>query len=269
MRRQLIFALLTAGIATTASADEARLLRFPATNGSDVVFSYAGDLYSVPITGGEAKHLTSHQGYEMFGRFSPDGKQIAFTGEYDGNREVYLIPSTGGEPVRLTYTSTNSRDELGDRMGPNNIVLNWTPDGDIVYRNRIGSSFTGKMWTIAPQGGMPKQIPLPEGSWCSFSPDGKKMAYNRVMREFRTWKYYKGGMADDIWIYDPTSKTVENVTNNIAQDIFPMWIGDEIFFASDRDNTMNLFAYNTRTKQTEKVTDFTDFDVKFPSSNSR
>ena len=144
MRRQLIFALLTAGIATTASADEARLLRFPATNGSDVVFSYAGDLYSVPITGGEAKHLTSHQGYEMFGRFSPDGKQIAFTGEYDGNREVYLIPSTGGEPVRLTYTSTNSRDELGDRMGPNNIVLNWTPDGDIVYRNRIGSSFTGK-----------------------------------------------------------------------------------------------------------------------------
>ncbi len=269
MRRQLIFALLTAGIATTASADEARLLRFPATNGSDVVFSYAGDLYSVPITGGEAKHLTSHQGYEMFGRFSPDGKQIAFTGEYDGNREVYLIPSTGGEPVRLTYTSTNSRDELGDRMGPNNIVLNWTPDGDIVYRNRIGSSFTGKMWTIAPQGGMPKQIPLPEGSWCSFSPDGKKMAYNRVMREFRTWKYYKGGMADDIWIYDPTSKTVENVTNNIAQDIFPMWIGDEIFFASDRDNTMNLFAYNTRTKQTEKVTDFTDFDVKFPSSNGR
>ena len=149
MRRQLIFALLTAGIATTASADEARLLRFPATNGSDVVFSYAGDLYSVPITGGEAKHLTSHQGYEMFGRFSPDGKQIAFTGEYDGNREVYLIPSTGGEPVRLTYTSTNSRDELGDRMGPNNIVLNWTPDGDIVYRMEGSvTDYTGAYFQI-------------------------------------------------------------------------------------------------------------------------
>lgn len=267
MRRQLIFALLTAGIASTATADEARLLRFPATNGSDVVFSYAGDLYSVPIAGGEARPLTSHQGYEMFGRFSPDGKQIAFTGEYDGNREVYLIPSTGGEPVRLTYTSTNSRDELGDRMGPNNIVVNWTPEGNIVYRNRIGDGFTGKMWTVSPKGGMPTQIPLPEGGWCSFSPDGKKMAYNRVMREFRTWKYYKGGMADDVWIYDPKAKTVENITKNDAQDIFPMWIGDEIFFASDRDNTMNLFAYNTKTKQIEKVTDFSDFDVKFPSSN--
>lgn len=267
MKRELIFALLTAGVATAASADEARLLRFPATNGSEIVFSYAGDLYSVPIAGGEAKPLTSHQGYEMFARFSPDGKQIAFTGEYDGNREVYLMPATGGEPVRLTYTSTNSRDELGDRMGPNNIVVNWTPEGEIVYRNRVGDSFTGKMWTVSPNGGMPTQIPLPEGGWCSFSPDGKKMAYNRVMREFRTWKYYKGGMADDIWVYDPKSKTVENITDNVAQDVFPMWIGDEIFFASDRDNTMNLFAYNTKTKETEKVTDFTDFDIKFPSSN--
>lgn len=267
MRKQFILGLFAAGIATFAFADEARLLRFPATNGSDVVFSYAGDLYKVPITGGEAKPLTSHQGYEMFARFSPDGKQIAFTGEYDGNREVYVMPANGGEPVRLTYTSTNSRDELGDRMGPNNIVVNWTPDNRIVYRNRIGDGFTGKMWTVSPDGGMPTQVPLPEGGWCSFSPDGKKMAYNRVMREFRTWKYYRGGMADDIWIYDPATKKVENITKNDAQDIFPMWIGDEIFFASDRDNTMNLFAYNTKTGQTEKVTDFKDFDIKFPSSN--
>ena len=267
VKKHLILGIIGAGITASAAADEARLLRFPATNGSEVVFSYAGDLYKVPIEGGEAKALTSHIGYEMFARFSPDGKHIAFTGEYDGNREVYLMPSIGGEPVRLTYTSTNGRDELGDRMGPNNIVVNWTPDGNIVYRNRIGESFTGKMWTVSPKGGMPTQIPLPEGGWCSFSPDGKKMAYNRVMREFRTWKYYRGGMADDVWIYDQSSKTVENITNNDAQDIFPMWIGDEIFFASDRDNTMNLFVYNTKSKQTDKVTNFTDFDVKFPSSN--
>lgn len=268
MKKKLLLSLLLAGTAFTGRADEARLLRFPTTNGSEVVFSYAGDLYTVPLTGGEAQRLTSHVGYEMFARFSPDGKSLAFTGEYDGNREVYLLPANGGEPQRLTYTSTNSRDDLGDRMGPNNVVMAWSPDGkQIVFRNRIDNGFIGKLWTISKDGGMSAAIPLPEGGFCSYSPDGKKLAYNRVFREFRTWKYYKGGMADDIWIYDPTSKKVENITNNIAQDIMPMWIGNEIFFISDRDRTMNLFVYNTLTKQTEKVTNFSDYDVKFPSTN--
>lgn len=270
MNKKLLFSLLLAGTAFTGYADEARLLRFPATNGSDVVFSYAGDLYKAPLAGGEAQRLTSYIGYEMFARFSPDGKSIAFTGQYDGNTEVYLMPADGGEPQRLTYTATNGRDDLGDRMGPNNIVMAWSPDGkNIVYRNRISSSFDGKLWTISKDGGMSQVVPLPEGGFCSYSPDGKKLAYNRVMREFRNWKYYRGGMADDIWIYDPTSKKVENITNNIAQDIIPMWIGDEIFFISDRDRTMNIFVYNTKTRQTEKVTNYTDYDVKFPSSNGQ
>ena len=261
--------MLMAGVSAIAQ-EEARLLRFPATNGKDVVFSYAGDLWTVPVQGGEAKRLTSHIGYEMFAKYSPDGKTIAFTGEYDGNREVYSIPARGGEPVRLTYTSTNERDNLGDRMGPNNIVMAWTPDGkNIVYRNRISESFDGKLWKVSPEGGMPELIPLPEGGWCSYSPDGKKMAYNRVMREFRTWKYYRGGMADDIWIYDPKAASVTNVTNNDAQDIFPMWVGDEIYFASDRDMIMNLFVYNVKTKQTAKVTNFKDYDVKFPSTDGK
>ncbi|MBO5406655.1 MAG: PDZ domain-containing protein [Bacteroidales bacterium] len=268
MMKRLLFTLALAAAAFTAQADEARLLRFPSTDGNQIVFSYGGDLYKAPLAGGQATRLTSHIGYEMFARFSPDSKTIAFTGEYDGNREVYLIPAQGGEPVRLTYSSTNSRDDLGDRMGPNNIVMAWSKDGKkIVYRNRTGDGFPGKLWTISPDGGMPEQIPLPEGGFCSYSPDGKKLAYNRVMREFRTWKYYRGGMADDIWVYDPAAKKVENVTNNVAQDIFPMWIGEEIFFISDRDMTMNLFVYNTRTKQTEKVTNFTDYDIKFPSTN--
>ena len=268
MNKNLLLSLLLAGSASTIQADEARLLRFPATNGQEIVFSYAGDLYKAPLAGGEAQRLTSHIGYEMFARFSPDGKSIAFTGEYDGNREVYLISNKGGEPQRLTYTSTNGRDDLGDRMGPNNIVMTWTRDGKgIVYRNRINDSFTGKLWTINKEGGMPEVMPLPEGGFCSYSPDGKKLAYNRVMREFRTWKYYKGGMADDIWIYDPAAKKVENNTNNVSQDNKPMWIGDEIYFISDRDMTMNLFVYNTKTKQTEKVTNYTDYDIKFPSSD--
>ena len=105
------------------------------------------------------------------------------------------------------------------------------------------------------------------GGFCSYSPDGKQLAYNRVMREFRTWKYYKGGMADDIWVYNPEKGTVDNISNNPAQDIMPMWIGDEIFYISDRDRTMNIFAYNTRTGKTEKITNFDQYDVKFPSAN--
>ena len=152
-------------LATTAKADEARLLRFPATNGTDIVFSYAGDLFTAPLAGGEAKRLTSHIGYEMFAKYSPDGKTIAFTGEYDGNREVYIIPATGGEPVRLTYTSTNSRDDLGDRMGPNNIVMGWTVDGkSIIYRNRTGDGFPGKLWKVSVNGGMPEELPLQKPS---------------------------------------------------------------------------------------------------------
>lgn len=266
--KRLLFTLTLAAAAFTAKADEARLLRFPSTNGNEIVFSYGGDLYKAPLAGGAATRLTSHMGYEMFARYSPDGKTIAFTGEYDGNREVYSIPAQGGEPKRLTYTSTNGRDDLGDRMGPNNMVMTWSKDGKkIVYRNRTGDGFPGKLWTISPNGGMPEQIPLPEGGFCSYSPDGKKMAYNRTMREFRTWKYYRGGMADDIWIYDPAAKKVENITDNVAQDIIPMWIGDEIFFISDRDMTMNLFVYNTKTRKTEKVTNYTDYDIKFPSTN--
>lgn len=270
MKKRFLFSLFMAGATFSGYADEARLLRFPTTNGSEVVFSYAGDLYKVPLNGGEAQRLTSHVGNEIFARFSPDGKSIAFTGQYDGNTEVYLLPLGGGEPSRLTYTSTNSRDDLGDRMGPNNVVMGWTPDGkQIIYRNRIGNGFVGKLWTISKQGGMPEAIPLPEGGFCSYSPDGKKMAYNRVFREFRNWKYYRGGMADDIWIYDPSTKKVDNITGHVAQDIMPMWIGDEIFFISDRDRTMNIFVYNIKTKKTEKVTNYTEYDVKFPSSNGK
>ena len=272
MKRKLFLGVLmgAAFAFMTAKGEEARLLRFPTTNGTDIVFTYAGDLYKVSMNGGEAKRLTSHVGYEMFPRFSPDGKTIAFTGQYDGNTEVYSIPSEGGEPLRLTYTATNARDDLGDRMGPNNIVITWTTDGkQIVYRNRISSGFDGKLKLVSKEGSLSESIPLPEGGFCSYSPDGKKLAYNRVMREFRTWKYYRGGMADDVWIYDTEKKSVENITNNEAQDIFPMWVGDEIYFASDRDRTMNLFVYNTKTKTTSKVTDFKDFDVKFPSTNGK
>ena len=264
MKSRIIMMAALAAAALTAQADEGRLLRFPGTNGREVAFSYAGDIYTVPITGGTAHKLTSHEGYEAFARYSPDGQTIAFTGQYDGNTEVYVMPAQGGEPKRITFTASNPRDDWGDRMGPNNITMNWTPDGKgVIYRNRISDSFDGKLWCAPIDGGMPSQLPLPEGGFCCYNGDGTKLSYNRVFREFRTWKYYKGGMADDIWIYDTQAKTVTNITNNVAQDIDPMWIGDEIYFMSDRDNRMNIFVYNTLTGVTQKVTDFTEYDVKF------
>ncbi len=249
--------------------DEARLLRFPAVHGNQVVFSYAGDLYTVPVAGGMARKLTTDAGYEMFSHFSPDGSTIAFTAQYDGNTEIYTMPAQGGVPARLTITATLGRDDISDRMGPNNIVMGWTPDGkSVIYRSRkqTFNDFIGQLYTVPAVGGMSKELPLPTGGFCSYSADGKQMAYNRVFREFRTWKYYKGGMADEIWIHDFASKTTRNITANNAQDIFPMWFGDEIYFCSDRDRTMNLFCYNLKTNQTRKVTSYTDYDIKFPSA---
>ncbi len=248
--------------------NDARLLRFPAVHGEKVVFTYAGDLFEVPLSGGIARKLTSDaEGYEMFARFSPDGKHIAFTGQYDGNTEIYLIPSEGGVPKRLTYTATLGRDDISDRMGPNNVVMAWSDNDHIVYRSRkqTFNSFKGQLFEVSKNGGLSEELPLPTGGWCSFSPDGKKMAYNRVFREFRTWKYYQGGMADNVWIYNFETKETINITNNDNQNIFPMWSGDNIYFLSDRDRTMNLFAYNLTTKQTTKLTDYTNFDIKFPS----
>lgn len=257
-------------ISFSFALEEARVLRFPAIYKDQIVFTYAGDLYTVSASGGIARKLTSHIGYECFARFSPDGKFIAFTGEYDGNREVYLIPSEGGIPKRLTYTSVLTRDDISDRMGPNNIVMGWTPDGEkIIFRSRMRewNDFNGQLYTISKNGGLPEQLPLPRGGFCSFSPDGKKLAYNRIFREFRTWKRYRGGMADDVWIYDFQTKKIENITNNPALDIIPMWSGDKIYFLSDRDENarMNLYVYEISTKKIRKLTNFDDYDIKFPS----
>jgi len=268
--KKLLFALalIASSMTLKAASDEARLLRFPTVGGDKIVFTYAGNLYSVDIDGGAAVKLTSHVGYESFPKISPDGKTIAFTGQYDGNTEVYTIPVTGGEPQRLTYSGLVGRDQVGERMGPNNIVMGWTPDGkQIIYRSKqhTFSGLRGSLKKVAVGGGVSETIPTSEGGFCSYSPDGKKLAMNRMFREFRTWKYYRGGQADEIWVNTVGTTKLEKITDNDAQDIFPMWAGNEIYYMSDRDRTMNLFAYNTKTKETRKVTNFTEYDCKFPS----
>ncbi len=250
--------------------EEARLLRFPAIYGNQIVFTYAGDLYSVAVDGGIARKLTNHNGYEMFARFSPDGKTLAFTGQYDGNTEVYTMAAQGGVPKRVTYTATLNRDDIADRMGPNNMVFGWKHDNNtIVFRSRKQSfnDFNGSLFTVTIDGSLPAQLPVPRGGFCSFSPDDQKMAYNRIFREFRTWKRYRGGMSDDIWIFDFKTNKVEDITNNPAQDIMPMWYENKIYFLSDRDENirMNMYVYDLTSKETKKLTDYKDFDIKFPS----
>src|SRR4051794_9804699 len=164
MRRLFPVLLLLLAAAGAASGQEARLLRFPAIHKEQLAFSYAGNLYTVPAQGGVARRLTSHPGYEMFARFSPDGTKLAVTAQYDGNTEVYLMPAKGGTPKRLTYTATLDRDDVSDRMGPNNIVMGWTPDGKhVLFRSRMHdpNDFIGQLFLVPAQGGLPKQLPLP------------------------------------------------------------------------------------------------------------
>jgi tricorn protease len=249
--------------------DTTRLLRFPTTNDRQVVFCYAGELYAVGKDGGIARRLTSGPGYTSFPRFSPDGRQIAFTSHYDGNTEVYVMPAEGGTPKRLTTSATLGRDDISDRMGPNNIVMAWENTKPLIaFRSRMKSfnDFIGALFTVGVDAELPQQLPVPRGGFVSFSPDDSKMAFNRVFREFRTWKHYRGGMADDIWIYDFKTGTTEDLTNNPAQDICPMWGPDnKVYFISDRDGRMNLFSIELGSKETKQLTHFKDFDVKFPS----
>jgi tricorn protease len=295
-KRAILAALLTVLNACAAepggtppAKDEARLLRFPTIHGGHIVFGYAGNLYEVPTAGGTARRLTSHEGYEMFPRFSPDGKWLAFTGQYDGNTEVYVMPASGGVPRRLTWTATLARDDVSDRMGPNNIVMGWKHDGKtIVFRSRMHSfnDFLGQLYTVSVEGGPPEQLPLPRGGFCSYSPNDDKIAFNRVFREFRTWKRYRGGMEDDVWSFDFGSKKTENVTKVNqprpyvaeeaaerelrqagSQNIIPMWHENKIYFLSDRDDLkrMNLFVTDLSDGSTRQLTQFKDFDCKFPS----
>lgn len=185
--------------------DSTRLLRFPTTNGNQIVFCYAGQLYAVSKEGGVARRLTSGPGYTSFPRFSPDGTQIAFTSQYDGNTEVYVMPAEGGEPKRLTITATIGRDDISDRMGPNNIVMAWQNTKPLIaFRTRKKSfdAFIGQLYTVGLDGELAQQLPVPRGGFLSFSSDDSKMVYNRVFREFRTWKHYRGGMSDDVWLHD-------------------------------------------------------------------
>ena len=250
----------------SVSSAETRLLRLPDVHKDRVVFVYAGDLYTADTAGGTARRLTSHEGTELFPKFSPSGDRVAFSAEYNGTRQVYVMPATGGEPRQLTWY--NDVGAMPPRGGFDYRVLDWTPDGKhiLVRANRLPwGERMGRYYLIPADGGMEQPLEIPEGGGGMFSPDGKRIVYTPIDREFRTWKRYRGGRAQDVWIYDLERHTARQVTDSVATDNQPLWVGDSIFFTSDRDYTLNLYRV-VEGGTPQKVTNHDDFDVLWPSA---
>ena len=249
-------------------AEEGRLLRFPDVHEERIVFVYAGDLWTVSVQGGVARKLTTHAGFEMFPKFSPDGRTIAFTGQYDGHYNVFTMPAEGGVPTQLTFEPDPI--QVSERMGPNNHVIDWYPDGSgilFLSRRTTFNDWFGQLFRIDAGGGLPERLPLLKGGLTSFSPDGNQIAYNRIFRNFRTWKRYKGGMAQDVWIYDFEKNTIKQMTDYEGIDTSPLWHGDTVYFTSDRgkNSRLNIYAHDLVRKTTRQITNFDDYDVLWPS----
>jgi len=252
-------------LSAVAADGEARLLRYPTIHEDFVIFVYGGDLWRVPVEGGRAFRLTSHEGTELTPKISPDGEWVAFSGEYSGSRQVYVVPSDGGTPKQLTFY--NDVGNMPPRGGFDYWVQGWCPDGKILVRmNRTPwGPRPGLYYLVDPAGGLEERLPIQVGGSASCSPDGTSLAFTYFDREFRTWKRHMGGRNQDIWTFDLDAMASERLTDWAGSDNFPMWHGDTIFFTSDREHTLNIFAYDKATGATRKITDFDEYDVLWPS----
>lgn len=272
MRKRTIFLLaltLLLSFQSIRAIEDARLLRFPDINNDLIAFVYAGDIWTVDADGGDAKRLTSHKGLELFPKISPDGQWIAFSAQYSGTRQVYIMPSDGGTPRQLTYY--NDVGMMPPRGGFDYVVLDWTPDSKniLVRANRTPfGERNGKYYLVSIDGGLEKPLQITDGGFGVLSPDASKLCFTPISREFRTWKRYKGGRAADIWIYDLEADQSERITDFAGTDQIPVWYGDKIYFASDRDLKLNIFSYDTQTKEISKVTNHEEFDVMWPSGEN-
>ena len=254
---------------SASALDDARLLRFPDINNDLVAFVYAGDIWTVEASGGNARRLTSHEGLELFPKISPDGKWIAFSAEYSGSRQIFVIPTKGGTPKQLTFY--NSVGVMPPRGGWDNVVLDWTPDSKQILFRGNRTSFgdrNGKYFLVSIEGGLETPLEIANGGFAALSPDASKICFTPVDREFRTWKRYKGGRATDLWIYDLNKQTSDQITNFAGADQWPVWSGNNIFFTSDRDLKLNIYRFDVSTRQTEQITFHKDFDVMWPSGQN-
>ncbi|PCC12467.1 protease [Pseudoalteromonas sp. JB197] len=245
---------------------DTRLLRFPDIHKESVTFVYAGDIYIANIKTGKSTRLTDHIGFETFPKFSPDGSQIAFSAQYNGSRQVYVMNRDGSDLKQLTYY--NDVGVMPPRGGFDYRVLDWTPDGKhIVFRaNRTPyGQRVGRPYMVPAAGGLEQPLAIPETGGGMLSPDGKQYVYTPIDREFRTWKRTRGGRAQDVWVYDLENNKSKQLTTNRATDQQPTWVNNNIYYVSDREYTLNLYKHQDG-KKPIKVTNHSDFDVLWPSA---
>lgn len=264
--RQLVFTLLLClSVSAAVTAQGTRLLRHPTVSRDLVAFEYAGDLWAVSRSGGQARRLTSSPGVEIDPFFSPDGSKIAFTATVAGNTDVYVMPTAGGDPKRLTYHPGTDR------------VRGWTPDGRRVLFASLRTSAPleayNRLWTIGLEGGLPEPLPLPRGFTGAYSPDGARLAYEEISTVFfpvwyetSEWRHYRGGRTHPISVVNLADGTVEKLPWTDSNDSYPMWVGNTIYFVSDRNYTANLFAYRVDTRQVTQLTNHDDFDIMTASA---
>ena len=249
--------LFVAASSARAQVD-ARMFRYPAVSATQIAFTYAGDIWLAPKAGGTAVRLSSPPGEEGFARFSPDGTRIAYSADYDGNLDVYVVSANGGQPLRLTHHPANNR------------VIGWHPDGKRVLfasGRESGRQRYNQFYLVSVDGGLPEKLPVPYGEFGAFSPDGQQFVYMPMSQDFRNWKRYRGGWAPDLWLFDLKTYAARNLTNNPANDAQPMWHGNTLYFLSDRgaNERNNIWAMDMASGRTHQVTQFADFDITFPS----
>ncbi|MCB9895699.1 MAG: PD40 domain-containing protein [Planctomycetes bacterium] len=240
------------------SVTNARMLRFPDVSATRIAFVYAGDIWVVPKEGGDARRLSTAAGEEYKPKFSPDGERIAFSGNYDGNTDLYVIPADGGIVERVTHHPASD------------LMIDWSPDGKSLLYSTGATSPTGRyseLYTVSAEGGLPNKLPVPWGDNGSLSPDGKRIAYTPWSRDFRTWKRYRGGMASRMWMFDLESLNATEISNGPSNFSNPMWYGDKVYYLGDECEACrsNIFEYDVKTGKSRQITQFNDFDVRFPS----
>lgn len=262
----LIFALLNAdGVSA-----QTKLLRFPDIHGDRVVFTYGGDLWTAPANGGSAVRLTSHPGVEVFAKFSPDGKWVAFTGQYDGDEQVYVVPAAGGVPRQLTFYP--AKGPLTPRWGWDNLVYGWAADGKRIYFKSQRDSWAlpiARLYWVSVDGGPAEPLPMPTAGSADFSPDGSQVVYSPQSRDFRPEKRYGGGQANALYTFDLKNYSTKRIAEGPRATRDPIWVGDTIYYNSDRDGHFNLYSYNVGSGRTAQVTNNKVWDVRWPSSDNQ